>query len=114
MSDVTKKEIVLSVLKEQVEKGMKKKELAAFYGISVVQMTKALQQAGLEIRRFRYPSFVLVDDTKTTAVAEEKVEENLESAEENTTLEAAVSASEPAAPEASTPGDLGGLLGMGD
>ena len=58
------KKVILSVLKKQVEEGMKKDELAKFYGLPVMQMTKLLKSAGLEIRKFRRPSFVLINDTE--------------------------------------------------
>lgn len=51
-----------AILKQQVESGMKKKELAAHYGISVNQMTKALQASGLQIKKNHYPKFELIDD----------------------------------------------------
>lgn len=56
--------IILSVLKKQVEEGMKKKELAEYYGIPETQMTKALKAAGLKIRKFHLPSFKLVEETE--------------------------------------------------
>jgi hypothetical protein len=109
MSDIKEKvEIKLSVLTEQVAKGMKKKELATFYGISVLQMTKLLQQTGLQIRRFRLPTFNLVDDVNATKI-EEKAPESLEKAEESPILENTAETSETTAP---APTDLGGLLGM--
>ena len=55
--------IDITVLTEQVNKGMKKAELAEFYGIPVTQMTSALKQAGLKIRKFHHPKFVLVNNT---------------------------------------------------
>ena len=74
--------IDITVLTEQVNKGMKKAELAEFYGIPVTQMTSALKQAGLKIRKFHHPKFVLVDNTKEgtiTDVTEEtsKVEDGV-------------------------------------
>lgn len=61
-------EINLETLTEQVNvKGMKKAELAKYYGIPVTQMTAALKQAGLKIRKFHHPAFVL-----TSGVAEDK------------------------------------------
>lgn len=63
MSEVKEtKRIVLSVLAKQVEDGMKKVELAKFYGLPMTQMTKVLQQAGLKIRKFHLPAFVLEND----------------------------------------------------
>ena len=58
--------IDITVLTEQVNKGMKKAELAEFYGIPVTQMTSALKQAGLKIRKFHHPKFVLVNNNNTT------------------------------------------------
>ena len=52
--------IILSKLKEQVEEGMKRKELAEYYGIAELQMAKALKSAGLRIRKFHLPSFEIV------------------------------------------------------
>ena len=52
--------IILSKLKEQVEEGMKRKELAEYYGIAELQMAKALKSAGLKIRKFHLPSFEIV------------------------------------------------------
>ena len=56
--------IVPSVLKEQVEKGMKKKELANYYNLPMTQMTKVLQQANLKIRKFHEPKFIFVEETE--------------------------------------------------
>lgn len=65
-------EINLETLTEQVNvKGMKKKELADFYGIPVTQMTNALKQAGLKIRKFHHPAFVLTTNTASDEVVEE-------------------------------------------
>ena len=58
--------IDIKVLTEQVNNGMKKAELAEFYGIPVTQMTSALKQAGLKIRKFHHPKFVLVNNNNTT------------------------------------------------
>jgi len=55
-------QIVLSDLKQKVEEGWKKNQLAEHYGIPVTQMTRALQQAGLTIRKLHHPKFHLVDD----------------------------------------------------
>jgi hypothetical protein len=53
-------------LTKQVEEGMKKAALAEYYGIPVSQMTAALKQAGLKIRKFHKPAFVLVTDDVAT------------------------------------------------
>lgn len=62
MSEKVTKKIVLSELTKQIEDGMKKVDLAAFYGLPVTQMTKVLQQAKLKIRKFHLPAFVLEND----------------------------------------------------
>lgn len=66
MSEKVTKKIVLSELTKQIEDGMKKVELAAFYGLPVTQMTKVLQQAKLKIRKFHLPAFVLENDLETS------------------------------------------------
>lgn len=71
--------IILSKLKEQVEEGMKRKELAEYYGISEVQMAKALKSAGLRIRKFHLPSFEIVEeeeDERQMKIPYEEVESN--------------------------------------
>jgi hypothetical protein len=64
--------IVLSVLKEQVEQGMKRKELAKFYDLPESQMAKVLKKANLTIRKFAIDKFELVDDTINSENSEEK------------------------------------------
>ena len=59
-------EIKPSVLREQVEQGMKLDTLAEYYGLPKSQMKKALQQLGLKIRRFHEPKFVIVSEEETT------------------------------------------------
>ncbi len=56
------KQIIYSELKAHIDAGMKKKELAELYELPESQMTKVLQQAGLQIRRFHAPKFELVMD----------------------------------------------------
>ena len=58
--------INVATLTKQVEEGMKKAALAEYYGIPVSQMTAALKQAGLKIRKFHAPAFVLVTDDVAT------------------------------------------------
>ena len=67
--------IDITVLTEQVNKGMKKAELAEFYGIPVTQMTSALKQAGLKIRKFHHPKFVLVNNNNTVGDTANAVKE---------------------------------------
>ena len=69
--------IILSKLKEQVEEGMKRKELAEYYGIAELQMAKALKAAGLKIRKFHLPSFEIVaeeEDKRQMEIPYEEVE----------------------------------------
>lgn len=78
-----------ATLTQQVESGMKKKELALHYGISMNQMTKALQACGLQIKKNHYPKFeivedeqvvdtpqVIVDNTPKTPTAQESIQED--------------------------------------
>lgn len=58
--------INVATLTKQVEEGMKKAALAEHYGIPVSQMTAALKQVGLKIRKFHAPAFVLVTDDVAT------------------------------------------------
>ena len=58
------KEVKLSVLKTQVEGGMKKAELAKYYELSETQVSKLLKKANLKIRKFHADKFNLVDDTQ--------------------------------------------------
>ena len=82
--------IDVTLLTQQVNDGMKKKELAKHYGISVLQMTKALKEAGLKIRKFHHPAFKLVTaDAAAPVVEEAKVEEGTDVKPEETTDEAA-------------------------
>lgn len=64
-------QIIKEKLAEQVESGMKRKELADFYGISENQMKSALQQAGLKIRKFHKPVFVLLSQVE---ISEEEIQ----------------------------------------
>lgn len=51
-----------SVLKEQIDNGMKMKELAEHYGLPVTQMKNVLKTLGLEIRKFRKPLWVIEEE----------------------------------------------------
>lgn len=55
--------IIPSVLREQVDAGWKKKALAEHYGLPMTQMTTALRQLGLTIRKFHAPKFEFVEET---------------------------------------------------
>lgn len=71
---ITKKDLA-----EKVEQGWKKDALAEHYGLPVTQMTKALKQAGLTIRKFHKPKFVFVEESEEeTTTTEEVVSETNE------------------------------------
>ena len=55
-------QINLKTLTQQVQNGMKKVELADYYKLPMLQMTKVLQQAGLKIRKFHAPAFTLITE----------------------------------------------------
>lgn len=55
-------QISFSDLKQKVDSGWKKDQLAQHFGLPMAQMTKVLQQAGLQIRKFHRPKFELVMD----------------------------------------------------
>ena len=97
------KKIVLSELKKQIEEGMKKDELAKFYGLPVTQMTKLLKSAGLEIRKFRRPSFELIDDTEKVTETPNQPEEKTSEVDKNPIAEATVVSEENANLAESTP-----------
>jgi hypothetical protein len=87
-----KVKISLSVLTQQVEQGMKKPQLAEYYGLKAAQMTKVLQAAGLKIRKFHAPVFELLDDTDNTVEQEvtqapDPIEEALDVVESTTVFE---------------------------
>ena len=97
MSKETKK-ISLSVLTEQVNSGMKKVELAAFYDLPMMQMTKVLQSAGLKIRKFHTPAFILENDLETSQESA-TLEPTFPFAEEETSTETSSVNDELPAPE---------------
>ena len=71
------KKILLTELKKQVEEGMKLKPLAEYYEIPVAQMKRVLKQAGLKIRSFRSPQYVLIDDEEDNIVSKEPIQMSL-------------------------------------
>ena len=62
-------EITKSDLSQKVQDGWKRKQLAEHYGLPETQMAQLLRDAGLQIRKFHAPKYVLVDDV-SEAVAE--------------------------------------------
>lgn len=51
--------IVYTTLKAQIDEGWKMDQLKEHYGLNHSQMKKVLQQANLQIRKFRQPAFIL-------------------------------------------------------
>jgi beta-lactam-binding protein with PASTA domain len=48
-------------LTAMVDSGSKKEQIAEYYNLNIAQTTKLLKSAGLKIRKFHQPSFLLVD-----------------------------------------------------
>ena len=80
-------------LAQKVEEGWKKAQLAEHYGLPTAQMTKVLQAAGLQIRKFHAPKFELVDEVEEVEEVEVldtvDVSEAIEGVHEATTVEQA-------------------------
>jgi len=62
----TQVEISLKDLTEKVNEGWKKQQLVQHYGVSFASMGKILKEAGLRIRKFHKPKYVLVNDLSNT------------------------------------------------
>lgn len=62
MENQEKVQISLSKLEKQINSGMKKKEIAEFYGLPESNVAKILKDNGLQIRKFHVPKYVIVDD----------------------------------------------------
>ena len=71
-----------SILSAQVEGGMKKAALAAYYELPVAQITKVLKDAGLTIRKFHAPKYELEDDM-TEDVVENSLQNSLQEVQED-------------------------------
>ena len=67
-----------SVLKEQIDNGMKMKELAKHYGLPVAQMKNVLKTLGLEIRKFRKPLWVIEEEHESLEAIEDTPEPEAE------------------------------------
>ena len=75
-------------LAQKVEEGWKKAQLAEHYGLPTAQMTKVLQAAGLQIRKFHAPKFELVEEVEEVEVLDTvDVSEAIEGVHEATTVE---------------------------
>lgn len=55
-------QVTKSDLTQKVQEGWKRKALAEHYGLPEAQMAQLLKDAGLQIRKFHAPKYVLVDD----------------------------------------------------
>ena len=84
--------INVATLTKQVEERMKKAALAEHYGIPVSQMTAALKQAGLKIRKFHAPAFVLVTDDVATEEIDNPATTKVDDAPEEVAEEAVTAA----------------------
>lgn len=62
MTETTKKEVTASVIAAQVATGMKRAELAEYYGLPETNIAAILKQLGLTIKKTQTPKYVLVDD----------------------------------------------------
>ena len=57
----TTRTISKAELTSLVNEGKKKEEIASYYGLNNAQTTKLLQSAGLKIRKFHKPVFILTE-----------------------------------------------------
>jgi hypothetical protein len=62
MTIETKKEVTASEFAKQVEAGMKRSELAEYYGLPETNIAAILKQLGLTIKKTQTPKYVLIDD----------------------------------------------------
>lgn len=74
-----------SQVKEQIESGMKRSELAEFYGLSMQQMAEAINEMGLKGIRAKKKAYVIinedvVDDMPNTVIEETQDREMPEAA----------------------------------
>jgi hypothetical protein len=78
--------LTISGLRADVENGLTRVEMATKYNLPVVQIKKAMDQAGLKNAKPKAkPGFILVDDTATEIVEEVLPTANVEVVTENTT-----------------------------
>lgn len=57
----TAKTVSKAELTAMVDSGVKKEQIAQYYGLNNAQTTKLLKSAGLKIRKFHTPAFELVN-----------------------------------------------------
>jgi len=60
-TELSVKNISKIELTSMVESGSKKEQIATHYGLNMAQTTRLLKQANLTIRKFRKPTFTLID-----------------------------------------------------
>ncbi len=57
----TAKTVSKAQLTAMVDSGSKKQEIAEYYGLNMAQTTNLLKSAGLKIRKFHAPAFIIVE-----------------------------------------------------
>ena len=84
MTTETKKpvQIVPSVFRAQVASGMKRAELAAYYGLPETNIASALKQLGLTIKKTQTPKFVIVNEETPKAESDNLPEYTVEPTQE--------------------------------
>lgn len=77
---MTPVQITKQDLEQKVQAGWKKTQLAEHYGLPEAQVGKLLKEAGLTIRKFHNPKYVLIDEeqveTEVQAEVQQEVAEN--------------------------------------
>ena len=56
---ITTKIISKAELTAMVDSGVKREEISSYYGLNTAQTVKLLKSAGLKIRKFHKPAFIL-------------------------------------------------------
>jgi hypothetical protein len=62
MTTETKKQVTATEFTEKVNAGMKRSELAEYYGLPETNIAAILKQLGLTIKKTQTPKYVLIDD----------------------------------------------------
>ncbi len=60
-SKKTTTEVSKAKLTAMVDSGLKKEQIAETFGLNMAQTTKLLKSAGLKIRKFHAPAFILTE-----------------------------------------------------
>jgi len=91
---MTTVKINLETLTKQVNEGMKKDALMAFYGLNASQMANALKGAGLKIRKFHTPAYEIITGESNTDIPKVVKVEDISSTEDNKKIDADTDTSE--------------------